>query len=119
MVSPNGHKFADRYHVSVRLVSLGKNYVMLRCSMTVYPHESSTRFPATPAGRTAEDERSGDARVYRSKVHRAGETDDWIVEPPQDRVVAAGKMVFTGSRAQQLALTYAFEQFGNARFFPY
>jgi hypothetical protein len=28
-------------------------------------------------------------------------------------------MIFTGIHAQQLALTYAYEKFGNARFFPY
>ena len=59
------------------------------------------------------------AQVFRSKVYRAQEDHSWIVEPPRDVASSVNKIVFTGPRAQQLALTYAYETYGNARFFPY
>jgi hypothetical protein len=72
-----------------------------------------------PAGLVETPQPSAPVQVFRSKVYRAGETHDWVVEPPRDQVAAVGKMVFTGPKAQQLALTYAYETYGNARFFPY
>ena len=57
-------------------------------------------------------------RFFTRKSNRAKETHDWIVEPPRDRISAVEIKVFTGPRAQQLALTYAYEEYGNARFFP-
>jgi hypothetical protein len=70
-------------------------------------------------------DQAGDGRsaaplqVYRSKVYRAEEGQDWIVEPPRDRLSGQEKRVFSGPCAQYLALAYAYETFGNARFFPY
>jgi hypothetical protein len=72
---------------------------------------------STPGAVVAE--RSAPSQVFRSRVYRAQEGDDWIVEPPRDMVSAVDKMIFTGPSAQQRALTHAFEKFGNARFFPY
>jgi hypothetical protein len=68
----------------------------------------------------ADEERPAPAQIFRSKVYRS--KDDkcgWIVEPPRNLTSTEGKMTFKGSKAQQLALTYAYEKFGNARFFPY
>jgi hypothetical protein len=59
------------------------------------------------------DERSEPAQVYRE----AG-VDHWVVEAPRGASIE-GKMAFTGPQAQQRALTYAYEKFGGARFFPY
>jgi hypothetical protein len=72
-----------------------------------------------PLDHTSDDRPSAPSQVFRSKVYRAMQTEDWIVEAPRDKVPTMGKKVFTGPQAQQLALTYAYETFGNARFFPY
>jgi hypothetical protein len=86
---------------------------MLRCNMT--PTDDNDPTSSVPPPASMEDDR----RSTPPRVYRAADVDDWIVEPPHDRASAEGKMVFTGSRAQHLALTYAHERFGNARFFPY
>jgi hypothetical protein len=52
------------------------------------------------------------------QVYRAKNADHWIVEPPQ-HTAGEGTMVFTGTQAQYYALTYAYEKFGSARYFPY
>jgi hypothetical protein len=85
---------------------------MLHCNMTQSSHSDSASSLTTPVDRVADDRRSASAQVYRIN-------EVWIVEPPQDMASTTDKMIFTGSQAQQLSLTYAFERFGNARFFPY
>jgi hypothetical protein len=60
-----------------------------------------------------------DLRSEPPQVYRGSNTDDWIVEPPQTAATHIGRAIFTGSQAQRQALTYAYETFGNARFFPY
>ena len=72
-----------------------------------------------PPAQTAIERRLAPPQVYRSKVYRSEEANGWIVEPPRDVASTVAKMVFTGTQAQRLALTYAYERFGNARFFPY
>jgi hypothetical protein len=92
---------------------------MLHRNMTPCTHEASeSRLPAPP-DYMVDEPRPARSQVFRSKVYRAKETHDWIVEPPRDRASAVDIKVFTGPRAQQLALTYAYEEYGNARFFPY
>lgn len=65
------------------------------------------------------DDSLAPTQVFRSKVYRAEEADSWVVEPPRDKLPIEDKIIFTGPQAQKLALTYAYERFGNARFFPY
>jgi hypothetical protein len=92
---------------------------MLRRTMTAnIPHEPESPV-SVPAESLVDELPSASAQVFRSKVYRAKEAHDWIVEPPRDMLSAMDRMVFTGPRAQHLALTYAYEKFGNARFFPY
>lgn len=92
---------------------------MLHCIMTPSSHSDPESSVPAPLDHVEDDQRSAPAQVYRSKVYPAKDVNDWIVEPPRDKVAAEGKTVFTGARAQHLALTYAYERFGNARFFPY
>jgi hypothetical protein len=95
--------------------------VMLRRNMAPSPHENLESSIPPPLVQMADDARSATSQpqAFRSKVYRAKEPDGWVVEPPRDMVSAVDKVVFTEPRAQQLALTYAYEKFGNARFFPY
>ncbi len=45
-------------------------------------------------------------------------TDQWIVEAPPGATTSEGRTkAFSGPNAQYCALTYAYEAFGNARFF--
>ncbi len=48
-------------------------------------------------------------------------TDRWIVEPPPTDPTEADpeSVTFTGPNALNLALRYAYEEFGSARFFPF
>lgn len=92
---------------------------MLHCNMIRHDHDDLANPSPVTSGSTDDDLASTEPQIYRSKVYRANEGDDWIVEPPQNMLSEIDKMVFTGSRAQHLALTYAYERFGNARFFPY
>jgi hypothetical protein len=95
--------------------------VMLRRNMAPICHENLESSIPPPLDQVADDARSATSQpqAFRSKVYRAKAPDDWVVEPPRDMVSTVNKVVFTGPRAQQLALTYAYEKFGNARFFPY
>ena len=43
----------------------------------------------------------------------------WIVERPADQREDAAVTTFTGPNARTMALTYAYEAFGAARFFPF
>jgi hypothetical protein len=52
-------------------------------------------------------------------VHRGPQPGEWVVCAPPDAPEAEPEVVFDGSEAQQRALTYAYERFGNVRFFPY
>jgi hypothetical protein len=87
---------------------------MLHCNMTMDTDpDPALPLPAPPGG-VADDRRSEPPLVYRG-----ADADDWIVKPAEDTISGGGKMVFKGPKAQHLALTYAHERFGNARFFPY
>ena len=56
------------------------------------------------------------ARVYPSP----DAPDRWVVEAPTQATEAARKpMTFNGPNAQRQALSYAYEAFGGARFFPF
>lgn len=48
-------------------------------------------------------------------------TDHWIVEAPAAGSAVDGRtpVTFTGPNALNLALRYAYEEFGSARFFPF
>jgi hypothetical protein len=63
----------------------------------------------------SEDER----RSAPPLVYCAAGTAHWIVEPPPETTSSQRTMIFEGPQAQQQALTYAHEKFGNARFFPH
>ena len=91
---------------------------MLRRNMTPDPHQDASTVPPALIDPVA-DQYSAPAQVFRCKVYRSPDAHCWIVEPPRDLVSAVDKAVFAGPRAQHLALTYAYERFGNARFFPY
>ena len=80
--------------------------------MTLNPNDDPASSPPAAMGRMEDEPRSAPAHVYRAD-------EVWIVEPPRDMASTIDKTIFTGSQAQKLALTYAFERFGNARFFPY
>ena len=54
------------------------------------------------------------ARVYPAP----DAADCWMVEAPA-AASAAATMLFSGPNAQNLALRYAYEAFGCARFFPF
>ena len=54
------------------------------------------------------------ARVYPAP----GADGCWIVEAPV-AAMAAEPRLFSGPNAQKLALRYAYEAFGSARFFPF
>jgi hypothetical protein len=92
---------------------------MLHRNMTPSSDETPQSSLSAPMNHLADHHLSAPSQVFRSKVYRANEGDDWIVEPPRNMVSVVDKAVFTGPRAQHLALTYAYETFGNARFFPY
>lgn len=55
------------------------------------------------------------ARVYPAP----DATGRWIVEAPTAAATAREPMLFSGPNAQKLALRYAYEVFGRARFFPF
>jgi hypothetical protein len=92
---------------------------MLRRTMAVNTDDDPASPAPAPANPATDEAVSAAPQVFRSKVYRAKELHGWVVEPPRDMMSVADKRVFTGPRAQQLALTYAYETFGNARFFPY
>jgi hypothetical protein len=92
---------------------------MLRCNMTSNLHINPPSSSPVPNRQTDNREHPTPTQIYRAKVYRAKGSDGWIVEPPRDLVSSIEKTEFFGTRAQQLALTYAYEKFGNARFFPY
>jgi hypothetical protein len=54
------------------------------------------------------------ARVYPAP----DATGRWVVEAPA-AAAAPEPMLFSGPNAQKLALRYAYEAFGRARFFPF
>jgi hypothetical protein len=45
--------------------------------------------------------------------------DLWIVEKPLGRQSQPSLMTFKGPNALTMALRYAYEEFGSARFFPF
>ena len=52
-----------------------------------------------------------------ARVYPAPDTDGcWLVEAP---ATTAAPRRFSGPNAQKLALRYAYEAFGSARFFPF
>jgi hypothetical protein len=68
----------------------------------------------------AADDREVEPRSEPPQVYCvAGARDQWVVDPPRGAPSSEGRKVFTGSRASYLALVYAHEKFGNARFFQY
>ena len=71
--------------------------------------ESRTAVPRTGEPRPGEP-----ARVYPAP----DAADCWMVEAPA-AASAAAPMLFSGPNAQKLALCYAYEAFGCARFFPF
>lgn len=83
--------------------------------MTQNQHDDPTRSLPMPVDHVADEQRPGPAHVYRSK----DDLNHWIVEPPRHLPSTIGKIAFKGVKAQQEALTYAYEKYGNARFFPY
>jgi hypothetical protein len=108
----NSPKSTARNQLNVRHVRPAYSCVMLRRTMTDQGDPAAPH-PA-PFDRVEDERRSAPPQVYR-----AADADHWIVEPPYNAAPDEGPMVFTGSMAQHLALTYAHEKFGNARFFPY
>ncbi len=58
-----------------------------------------------------------------AKVYPAtGQADCWVVESPPPRSTSQQPLPttqFTGTNARTLALRYAYETFGSARFFPF
>jgi hypothetical protein len=87
---------------------------MLRRNMTQnFQHDPAHTSPASVGG-TEYNRCSPPPLVYR-----AADEDKWVVEPPGAIEGSGETTVFTGSRAKELALTYACERFGKARFFPY
>jgi hypothetical protein len=56
--------------------------------------------------------RNEPAKVYPSP----GSQDRWIVEAPGQ---SPAPVQFSGPNAVNLALRYAYEEFGGARFFPF
>jgi|tagenome__1003787_1003787.scaffolds.fasta_scaffold17038368_1 hypothetical protein len=81
--------------------------------MTMNANNDIESASLAPDGREAEP-RSEPPQVYCV----ANAEDQWVVDPPRSAPSSEGKKVFTGPRAQYLALVYAHEKFGNARFFP-
>jgi hypothetical protein len=66
-------------------------------------------FPRTPA-----------LRLFQPpQVHPGLTPGQWVVAAPPDAPEAEPQVVFDGVEAQKRALTYAYERFGNVRFFPY
>lgn len=64
------------------------------------------------------DGREAEMRSEPPQVYCVADTQDqWVVDPPRNAPSSEGRKVFTGSQAQYLALVYAHEKFGNARFF--
>ena len=110
---PESHDHVKRYRLSTT------NCVMLRCNMTLNNLNDPTDSNSTANGVAEGEHLVPPPQVYRCKVYRDDNVNGWIVEPPRDRLQSERKMVFTGARSQQQALTYAYEKFGNARFFPY
>jgi hypothetical protein len=98
----------------VEWVGPTQNCAMLRCTMTADRQDDPATVGPAPANHVDDGRRPAPPHVYR-----AAGGDHWIVEPPQNTVSGESAMVFTGSRAQHHALTYAHERFGSARFFPY
>jgi len=92
------------------------------CCIAAYVIDPFTD-PNWPEQMTADFQR--DTPTPPPRVYRAdGETELWIVDPPAQTqphtaCTQAEKVTFTGPRAQIQALRYAYETFGNARFFPY
>jgi hypothetical protein len=118
-VSASSTKAVSALTITLEGIASTRNCVMLRCSMTFNNLDDPSGSPPITTGSVEGDRPPSPPQVYRSKVYRDEIVNGWIVEPPRDRIQFEGKMVFTGSRAQQQALTYAYERFGNARFFPY
>lgn len=57
----------------------------------------------------------GPARVYALP----GDDECWLVEPPDSLVCPREPVAFRGRHGLTMALQYAFETFGAARFFPF
>jgi hypothetical protein len=60
-------------------------------------------------------------RTEPAKVYPSPEVQDrWIVEAPgAARIPVREPVHFSGPNAVNLALRYAYEEFGSARFFPF
>jgi hypothetical protein len=78
-----------------------------------------SRFKRQWVGRRQTDTDSPELQVQEpARVYPAPDAPGrWIVEAPA--TAAAAPMLFSGPNAQKLALRYAYEAFGRARFFPF
>jgi hypothetical protein len=55
-----------------------------------------------------------------ARVYPAPDADGcWLVEAPTAAAAAPEPLLFSGPNAQKMALRYAYEAFGSARFFPF
>jgi hypothetical protein len=55
-----------------------------------------------------------------ARVYPAPDADGcWLVEAPVAAAPAPAPLLFSGPNAQKMALRYAYEAFGSARFFPF
>jgi hypothetical protein len=69
---------------------------------------------------TTNTETIGPRILEPARVYPAPDSDGcWIVEAPVIAAPAREPLLFTGPNAQKLALRYAYEEFGSARFFPF
>lgn len=59
---------------------------------------------------------SAECPLEPPKVYRGADDEHWIVEPAPHASERDGLKVFLGC---QRALNYAYETYGNARFFPF
>jgi len=92
---------------------------MLHCNMTITSDDDPiSPGPVQPAP-DADDKSLPSPQVFSSKVYPSTDATGWIVEPPRDLASVEDNMIFRGPTARHEALTYAYEKFGNARFFPY
>jgi hypothetical protein len=91
---------------------------MLRCNKRARRGEFRENATAhdPPEQRPPDQRPTEPARVYPSP----DAPNHWVVEAPSRRTaLPAAPMLFSGPNAERLALQYAYEEFGGARFFPY
>lgn len=92
---------------------------MLHCNMTIRSDDDPVSPDPVPPAPGADDKPWPSPQAFSSKVYPSTDATGWIVEPPRDLASVEDNMIFRGPTAQRQALTYAYEKFGNARFFPY